>query len=142
MPYFFLAPKALDADKAYFDGVDYPTLFATLSDKAVFDTIVFLNKRSIVSKFTLDYVAKNMNFTDEEAKRVFELLKKLNIVGTVEVTLDDTTSEVLCFASDSSSSFVAMLTFARDLLNPPNHWYWYNGVGGFRPHLAELPENN
>ena len=125
LPYFMLAPNPADTESAYFDGIDYPAFFKDISDKAVFDTLIFLNKRESSKAFTAKLLIKNLKIDEENAKKVIEVLKKCESVAVTQIEMDDVLQETYIF--EPSPAFVAMLTFARELISPPRAYAWHCG---------------
>ena len=52
LPYFLLVPECKDKETALFKGIDYVSLFADLSQKDVFEALIFLYKRKSNKLFT------------------------------------------------------------------------------------------
>ena len=123
LPYFMLAPEPADTESAYFDGIDYLAFFKDISDKAVFDTLIFLNKRESSKSFTANLLIKNLKIDEENAKKVIEVLKKYKSVTVTQIEMDDILQETYLF--EPNPAFVAMLTFARELISPPRAHAWH-----------------
>ena len=125
MRYFLLVPEIQDKDKALLEGQDYVSLFAALGDKAFFDVCVMLSKRQAVSAFTSSLLVKKLAITEEKAAEVIQLLVKYRLVRVTSIELDDMMQEVYTFIP--SPAFVAMLIFAREMLEEDWAFYWYMG---------------
>ncbi len=127
--YFLLVPDAKDADKAYFDGIDYTELFRDFSDKDTFSACVFFHKRSsgIDNKsFTESLLVKNIGVTKEKAVEIINIFKKYSMIRESEIELDDEIKTVYTFVP--TPSFVALLIFAHQVIKKPNSFsYYYEG---------------
>lgn len=132
LPYFLLVPEYEDKDAALFDGIDYLSLFAFLSQKEAFDALVFLYKRSAEKAFTPKLLVNKFGMTFERALEIIKLLCKYSLVVSSSVELDDVTEEVYTF--DPNPAFPALLIFARELIDKPNSYSYYMG-GRLKPYL-------
>ena len=133
LKYFLIVPEAEDKEKALFNGIDYASLFKDLSDKSFFDTLVYLNSRVTPKNFTTNLLVKNLGMTEEEATNAINILGKYNLIFAKRVEIDDETR--LVFQFRPTPSFMALLIFARELIERPNNWYYYSG-GRRKPYLA------
>jgi len=124
MQYFLVVPDAKDKDKALLDGIDYPALFKTLSDRDVFATLVFLYKRESFNAFTDKLIINELGYTPERAKQIIAELLRINIIAKTAVEIDDQTVEVYQFAR--RPSFISMLIFAREMIDIPTNFYVNN----------------
>ena len=50
--YFLIVPDPKSTDKAYFNGIDYPSFFKDISDNDFWNACVYLNKRDYKKAFT------------------------------------------------------------------------------------------
>lgn len=133
LPYFLLVPEAADKDAALLDGINYVSLFRDLSDQAVFDALVLLARRDSQKSFTPNLLIKSMEFTFEQAMDVIKTLYRYGFIGTTQIETDDVAQEVYTFIP--SPALPAMLIFARELIDKPNHFACYCG-GRKRPYLG------
>ena len=125
LPYFLIAPECKDKELAFFEGIDYITFFKDFSDKAVFDTMLLLNKREQNKGITLNWLIKNLNIENEKAMEVIRILKKYKLINTTQVEMDDTIQEIYNYIP--TPSFVALLIFAREMIDRPQSWkFWVN----------------
>ncbi len=122
--YFLLVSDAKNCDTAYFDGIDYTSFFKDFSDKAFFNTCVFLNKRDFLKAFTLNYLIKNIGITTEEAEEIVKKLQKYNMISGTQIEMDDEVVTVYKFRP--TPSFIALLIFARELISSPDRFAYYN----------------
>jgi len=132
MQYFLVVPDAADKDRALLDGIDYPRLFELLSDRDMFNTLVFLYKRESKNSFTEELLIRELSLTPEKAKQVISELLRLSLLGK-------TTAEVAGDLIDfyhfrARPSFVSMLIFAREMIDIPNNFY-VNYDGREKPYL-------
>ncbi len=122
--YYLLVPDVADKDKAFFEGIDYPKLFKTLSDADVFRTLVYLYKRQKTNSFTEKLLVKELDLTIEKAKHVIKELFDLKLLGRTVAEIDDEIVEVFGFWP--RPSFVSMLIFAREMIDIPDNFYVNN----------------
>ena len=125
MRYFLVVPEASDKDKALLDGVDYPAFFALLSDKDLFNTLVFLHKRESLNSFTEKLLMKELNLTAEKVKEIITKLLQLDVLGRMVAEEDEGIVEFYQFAP--RPSFASMLIFAREMIDVPDNFYIYRG---------------
>ncbi len=133
--YFLVVPDAKSAEKAYFEGVNYPEFFKDFSDKAFFDSCVFFHKRKcgVDNKaFTTTLLVKNLNVTEEKAQEIINTFKKYGMVRETQIEMDDEIKTVYTF--ESTPSFVALLIFAREVIKKPNSFSYFYG-GRNQPYL-------
>ena len=91
--YFLLVPNQNNPEKAYLDGIDYPTFFKDFSDKDTFEAFIMLDKRGSRKAFTNNYLVNNMGITSEKADKILSI----------------------SFCSCNSSSRKALLAFTADI---------------------------
>ena len=132
LSYFFVAPETEDKEAAYFEGIDYVSLFADLADPAVFDTLVLLNQREQNKAFTPNLLVKNLEIPFEKAQEVINTIKKYGLISTIMIEMDDSTQEVYSFQPDPA--FCALLIFAREIIVQPNNYSFFSN-GRTRPYL-------
>ena len=133
LKYFFVLPEIEDKEKTLFDGIDYLAFFNDISDKDVFNALVFLNKRNFKKAFTEKLLVVNLNISAEKAKEVIEVLKKYSFLRTMQLEMDDETREVYSFVP--SPFFVAFLIFAKEVIKKPMV-YNYMSDNRKKPYLA------
>ena len=124
MQYFLVVPDAKDKDKALLDGIDYPEFFKLMSDKDIFETLVFLYKRESFNAFTEKRLIKEMKYSEDKAKQIIVELLRLNILAKTVAEVGDELVEVYQFAR--RPSFISMLIFAREMIDIPNNFYVNN----------------
>lgn len=122
--YFLIVPDAQSADTAYFDGIDYVGLFKELSDKDVFNALIFLGKRSERAAFTSALLEKNIHVSAEKAEDIIAALLKYGFVHQTQIEMDDELKSVYTF--HHSPSLVGFLIFARELIVQPNNFNYYS----------------
>ena len=120
LPYFLIAPECKDKELAFFEGIDYIQFFKDFSDKAVFDTMILLNKRERDKGFTPNWLNKNLGIEIEKGIEVIKILKKYKLINTTQIEIDDTTQEIYTYKP--TPSFVALLIFAREMIDRPTSW--------------------
>lgn len=124
LPYFLLAPEATDKNLAFFEGIDYINFFKDFSDKIVFDAMVFFNKRESEKGFSKDFTTnllmQNLKIEAEKAAEVIKILQKYGVIHVKVIEVDDIKQEIYKFAP--TPSFIALLIFAREMINRPNVW--------------------
>lgn len=132
LQYFLLVPEIQDTDAAFFEGVDYLTLFKDFSDKDVFDSCVFLNKRDSEKAFTENLLVKNLKIDSDKAIQIISVLEKYNLLQKTQIEMDDEIQTVYKFIP--TPSFIAFLIFAREMIKTPNRFSYYSG-GRNKPYL-------
>ena len=126
MQYFLVVPDAKDKNKALLDGIDYPSFFRILSDRDLFNTLVFLYKRESINSFTDELLIRKLNLSQEKAKQVITELFKLRLLGKTTAEIAD--EMVVLYNFQAKPSFVSMLIFAREMIDIPENFYCnYNG---------------
>ncbi len=123
MQYFLIVPDAPDKQAALFDGIDYPGLFKTLSDREVFDALLMLYRRDHHKAFTLALLVKKLGVTVERAEEIIDILKKLGHIYTTQLEVDDEIQKVYSFVP--KPSFPALLIFAREMIHRPQHFAYH-----------------
>ena len=123
MPYFLIVPDAKDKNLAFFEGVDYITFFKDISDKIIFDAIIFLNKRERAKSFTPNLLMKNLKIELEKATEVIKTLEKYNFIRTTQIEMDDAVQDIYTF--NPKPSFIAFLIFAREMVAGTNVYSFY-----------------
>lgn len=132
MQYFLVVPDAKDKDKALLNGIDYPAFFQIMSDRDVFNSLIFLHKRESKHLFTEQLLITELNLTPQKAKEVMSELLRLHIVSKQFAEVDGET--VLLYHFWSRPSFVSMLIFAREMIDIPQNFY-VNNDGRYKPYL-------
>ena len=132
MQYFLVVPDAMDKDKALFEGIDYPSLFKLLSDRDIFNSLVFLYQRESKHLFTEQLLTTEMNLTQQKAKEVMGELLRFGVVEMQMAEVEGVTMPLYHFWS--RPSFVSMLIFAREMIDIPSNFYVNNG-GRRKPFL-------
>ncbi|MBQ1226240.1 MAG: hypothetical protein IIX75_04050, partial [Clostridia bacterium] len=117
LQYFLIVPEAKDTEVAYLNGIDYPSFFKDFSDRDFFNTCVFLSKRDHKKAFTPALLIKNLEITLEKANDILKMLSKYNLISSTQIELDDEIQTVYNFRPNSS--FIALLIFARELIDRP-----------------------
>ncbi len=113
--YFLIVPDIKDTDKALFDGIDYPSFFADISDKDVFSALCLLYGRDSAKSFTLEYLSKNLNISEEIAGAVIKVISKYGLIKESILELDEDT---VIYKFNPIPSFVPLLIFAREIIKP------------------------
>ena len=133
--YFLLVPNQNNPEKAYLDGIDYPTFFKDFSDKDTFEAFIMLDKRGSRKAFTNNYLVNNMGITSEKADEMLSILKKYNIIYSENIEMDDETITIYKYSFDHASSFAALLIFAHEMIERPRDFYYLCG-GREKPYLS------
>lgn len=123
LQYFLIVPEISDKEAALFAGINYSEFFGYLSDKDFFAALVFLNKRENGNAFTPKLIEKHLHITEEKAKSIIGILKKYNMISSDFIEIDDDTQEFFRFSP--TPSFVALLIFAREMIDKPNAFSYY-----------------
>ncbi len=122
--YFLIVPDAKSSDVAYFNDIDYPEFFKDFSDKALFDTCVFFHKRESTKSFTARLLVKSLGLTEEKATEIIRKLENYDMIRSTQIEMDDEVQTVYRFRP--TPSFVALLIFAREIISPPGHFFYFN----------------
>lgn len=125
LQYFLIVPETEDTDAAYFNGIDYPKFFKDFSDPEVFSACVLLNKRDHKKAFTPFLLTKNMGITLERSNEILDILLKYRLLYSTQIEMDDEVQTVYHFSP--SPSFIALLIFAREVIDKPNIFAYYCG---------------
>jgi transcriptional regulator with XRE-family HTH domain len=133
--YFIAVPEIEDKKTALFaDGIDYTALFSDLSQKDIFDSIVYILKRKDQSKsFTKNLLVKGLEIAPERAGVILSRMKKYGILRSQTLEIDDAEEEIYNIGT-TATQFVYLLIFAHNLIQVPNSWCYYN-IGRGKPLL-------
>lgn len=132
LQYFLVVPEIKDTNKALLNGIDYTAFFQDFSNKAVFNTCIYLNKRENGKAFTENLLTNNLNINLETAKSVIATLRKYKLLSTTQIEMDDHIQTVYTF--NPTPSFIALLIFAREMIAPPEK-FSYHWSGRKKPYL-------
>lgn len=132
LKYFCVIPEMESNIDALFENIDYLQFFQFLSNKDIFNVLVFLHKRDTTKAFTENLIAKNFNLTQDKAVEVVGMLEKYNLVYKTEIELDDELKTVYNFKP--TPSFVALLIFAKEIIKPPQNYSYYS-IERSKPYL-------
>ncbi|MBO5023557.1 MAG: helix-turn-helix transcriptional regulator [Clostridia bacterium] len=132
LQYFLIVPETKDTEDAYFNGIDYPKFFNDFSDTDVFNACVMLYKRESKKAFTPMLLVKNMGITLEKSNEILKLLLKYGLLYSTQIEMDDEIQTVYHFVP--SPSFIALLIFAREVIDKPNV-FAYNCQNRGKPYL-------
>lgn len=132
LQYYLLVPEIKDTDKALFNNIDYTSFFKDISNKAVFESCVFLNKRENGKAFTENLLINNLKIDMDAAKQVITTLKKYRLLYTTQIEMDDEIQTVYTFSP--TPSFIALLIFAREIIDPPSR-FSYQWSSRKKPYL-------
>ena len=125
--YFIAVPEIEDKKTALFaDGIDYTALFSDLSQKDMFDSVVYILKREDQNKsFTKNLLVKGLGIASERAVTILSRMKKYGILRSQTLEIDDSEEEIYNM-KDTAMHFVCLLIFAHNLIQVPNDWHYYN----------------
>ena len=132
MQYFLVVPDAVDKDRALLDGIDYPKFFKLMSDRDVFNALVFLYKRESKNSFTEELLNKELNLTPEKARQVIVELLRLKLLG--KTTAEVANGLIDFYHFRARPAFVSMLIFAREMIDIPSNFY-VNNSNRRKPYL-------
>ena len=130
--YFLIVPDPKSTDKAYFNGIDYPSFFKDISDNDFWNACVYLNKRDYKKAFTTALFTNKLRINDEKAGDILSKLKKYKMVYSTQIEMDDEIQTVYHF--NPTPSFIALLIFAREVIEKPEIFAYYSG-GRDTPYL-------
>ena len=132
--YFLLVPDPHCTNDAYFKGVDYPAFFKDMSDKKFFNACVFLSQRDSTKAFTPMLLVKNLGIDVQKADEILKALKKYHLIAFSQIEMDDEVQTVYQFRP--TASFVALLIFAREIIDKPEIFSYYSG-GRTEPYFKQ-----
>lgn len=132
--YFLLVPEPRSTNDAYFKDVDYPAFFKDMSDKTFFNACVFLNQRDAKKAFTPMLLVKNLGIDAQKADEILKMLKKYHLIDSSQIEMDDEVRMVYQFRP--TPSFVALLIFAREMIDRPEIFVYYSG-GRTEPYFKQ-----
>ena len=135
LQYFLLVPEIRNKDTALLNGIDYPTFFKVLSDQDLFRAMIMLYKRDERKAFTESLLMKELSLDMERAKDIITSLKALKHIRVTKLELDDEIKDVYTF--NPTTSFVAMLIFAREMIDWPRI-HSYQTEYRSKPYLENL----
>ena len=130
--YFLIVPDPKSTDKAYFNGIDYPSFFKDISDNDFWNACFYLNKRDYKKAFTTALFTNKLGINDEKAGDILSKLKKYKMVYSTQIEMDDEIQTVYHFSP--TPSFIALLIFAREIIEKPEIFAYYCG-GRETPYL-------
>lgn len=133
LPYFLLVPECKDKETALFKGIDYISLFADLSQKDVFEALIFLYKRKSNKLFTPELLVKAISVTPTRATEILDILVKYKQISTQKMEIND--AEETLYRLLPSPSFYSLLIFAREFIDKPTNFNHYMG-NRTAPYLA------
>lgn len=133
LQYFLLVPEIRDKQCALFDGMEYRPFFRALSDKDVWAACIMLHKRESTAAFTHHLLVKHLGLDANRAKEVMTILKHYHLLHATQIDMDDEPQTVYTF--QPTPSFTALLIFAREMIEAPNHFSYYSAARN-KPYLA------
>ena len=125
LQYFLMVPEIKDKRVALFDGIDYKSFFEILSKEDLFQALLLLYGRDSRKYFTENLLVRELSIDQERALELIRLLKKINLVTTRELELDDMVRDVYIFVPNTA--FIALLIFAREMIDRPNKFCYNTG---------------
>ena len=125
LPYFLLVPECRDKEIAFFNGIDYPSLFSDLAQKDLFETLLFLYRRESSKSFTPNLLVKQLGLSEERASEIIRTLSQYHLIQTIHLEMDDEIQEIYRFYP--MPSFPALLIFARELIDKPKCFTYFMG---------------
>ena len=130
--YFLIVPDPKSTDEAYLNGIDYPAFFKDFSDRDFWSTCVYLNKRDHKKAFTAALLTKKLGIDVKKSGEILGTLKKYHMVYDTQIEMDDEIQTVYHFSP--TPSFIALLIFAREIIDKPEIFAYYCGNRG-KPYL-------
>lgn len=123
--YFLIVPEPKCVEEAYFKGIDYFAFFKDFSDKDFLNACIFLNKRDCQKGFTSELLINKLGIDSGKAEEILRLLKKYHMINVTQIEIDDEIQTVYYFVP--TPSFVALLIFAREIIDKPQIFAYYCG---------------
>lgn len=125
LQYFLLVPEIKNKELALFNGIDYSAFFSVLSQEDLFQALLLLYGRDDRKYFTENLLIRELSLNQERATEIIQLLKKINLVTSRELELDDTVRDVYTFVPNTA--FIALLIFAREMIDRPGRFAFNSG---------------
>lgn len=132
--YFLLVPERTERSENLLKDMDYPSLFADLSDRAIFDTLVYLTQNPN-GKFTASRLVEKLGLSIEKATAVLSVLTKHNLIYSETIEIDGTVHTLYGFMFHTGASFASLLIFAQRLMRQPQA-YFFGMDGNAVPYLS------
>ena len=127
--YFLAVPEMKNKDAALLDSIDYHALFAELGKKDVLDSLIYILKRKDLKKqFTNKLISRELNLSRERATEILSVLRKYSLLYTGTLEIDDGDETVYTVDTSGAITFVSLLIFARNMIERPCSFYYYNGA--------------
>lgn len=123
--YFLLVSDPKSTEEAYFDGIDYPAFFRDMADKDFFNAMVLMHRMEKSKTFTSSLIEKKIGIDSAKAGEILEKAKRYSLVTTDTIELDEEVHTV--YHLYPSSSFAALLIFAREIIDRPEAYSYYLG---------------
>ncbi len=124
LQYFLIVPEPKDTEAAFFNGIDYATFFKDFSDRDVLNACILLYKRDHKKAFTPRLLVNKMQISLEKANEIVQILLKYRLLYAKQLEMDDEVQIVYDFWP--TPSFVALLIFAREIIDPPNVFIYHS----------------
>jgi len=125
LQYFLMVPEIQDKELALFNGIDYGAFFAMLAQEDLFRALLLLYGRDERKYFTENLLVRELAVSQERSIEIIQLLKKINLVTSRELELDDIVRDVYIFVPNTA--FIALLIFAREMIERPSKFAYNSG---------------
>lgn len=125
LQYFLMVPEIKNKELALFNGIDYGSFFAILAQEDVFRALLLLYGRDDRKYFTENLLVRELSVSQKRSTEIIQLLKKINLVTSRELELDDIVRDVYIFVPNTA--FIALLIFAREMIDRPNKFSYNSG---------------
>ena len=125
LQYFLMVPEIQDKELALFNGIDYGAFFAMLAQEDLFRALLLLYGRDDRKYFTENLLVRELSVSQERSIEIIQLLKKINLVTSRELELDDIVRDVYIFVPNTA--FIALLIFAREMIERPSKFACNSG---------------
>lgn len=125
LQYFLMVPEIKNKELALFKDIDYSAFFTNLSQEDLFRALLLLYSRDDRKYFTENLLMRELSVDQQRAMEIIRQLKKINLVTTHELELDDTVRDVYIFVPNTA--FIALLIFAREMIDRPNRFSYNSG---------------
>ena len=125
LQYFLLVPEIKNKELTLFNGIDYTSFFSVLSQEDLFQALLLLYGRDDRKYFTENLLIRELSLNQERATEIIQSLKKINLVTSRELELDDTVRDVYTFVPNTA--FIALLIFAREMIDRPGRFAFNSG---------------
>ncbi|MDR2606189.1 MAG: helix-turn-helix transcriptional regulator [Oscillospiraceae bacterium] len=132
--YFMLMPKPENGYRsALLELERYRELFADLGDPDNFKALTYFNSREN-KRFTAKLFTEDLQFSEEQAQKVLDFLKKYSMIREEEIELDG--GVLLTYTFYTNPALFMVLALSTELIERPNNFFYYVNASNEQPLLG------